>query len=83
MVAERSEEHLMSAASPEKLELQALQQRDRLHRTALELIHKVDEAKEQLSLSHNVRKHFGAAAVIASAAAFLAGYAIGKMFSNT
>ena len=42
----------MSASpSPERLEIRALQQRERIHRTALELISKVDDAKQRLTLS--------------------------------
>ena len=73
----------MNAPSPEKLELRALQQRDRLHRTALELIEKVDQTKQELSPSNNARKHFGAAAAIASALGFLFGYGVGSMFTKS
>jgi hypothetical protein len=66
----------MTTTSADSLELRALMQRDRIHRTALELIGKVDEAKEQLSLSHNVREHFGVASLFAACVTFLSGYAI-------
>jgi hypothetical protein len=62
--------------SSDTLELRALMQRDRIHRTALQLMDKVDEAKEQLSLAHNVREHFGIASLVAGGMTFLAGYAI-------
>jgi uncharacterized membrane protein len=70
----------MSAVSSDSLELRALMQRERIHRTALELIGKVDEAKAQLSLEHIVRQHFGIASLIAGAVTFLSGYAIGSAF---
>jgi hypothetical protein len=70
----------MSAAKSDSLELRALMQRDRIHRTALELRGKVDEAKERLSPAHNVREHFGAAVSIASVLTFLSGYALGTAF---
>jgi hypothetical protein len=69
-------EKLMSAipSSPEGLEQRAREQRERIHRTTLELISKVDEAKQKLTLSHNVRTHFLASALIAGAASLIAGY---------
>ena len=72
----------MSAVSSDNLELRALMQRERIHRTALELMGKVDEAKEQLSLEHNVRQHFGMASLIAGAFTFLAGYAIASALTR-
>jgi hypothetical protein len=68
----------MTATSSDSLELRALMQRERIHRTAVELMGKVDEAKEQLSLQHNVRAHFGIASLIAGTITFLSGYAIGS-----
>lgn len=67
--------------SPEILERQASEQRDRIHHTALELISKVDEAKQQLSLEHNVRKYFLTASLIACSLAFLSGYIFGELFA--
>ena len=49
---------MSASATPEKLEVQAHAQRERIHRTALELISKVDDAKQRLTLSYNVRAHF-------------------------
>ena len=73
----------MNAAMSDDLQIQALRQRDRIHQTALELIGKVDQAKEQLNLSHNVRAHFGATALLASAITFLAGYLVGAVSKNS
>jgi len=72
----------MNAATADSLELRALMQRDRIHRTAHELIGKVDQAKQQLSPPHIVRAHFGTAALVAGAATFVAGYVIGFVFSR-
>ena len=72
----------MSSATSNSLELRALMQRERIHRTALELMGKVDEAKEQLSPAHYIRAHFGVATLIASAMTFLSGCALGKCFTR-
>ena len=72
----------MSAQSADHLQLRALQQRDRIHHTALELISKVDHAKEKLSLSYNVRQHFAAAASVVAGIALLSGYALGTSFGK-
>jgi hypothetical protein len=73
----------MSASpSPERLEIRALQQRERIHRTALELISKVDDAKQRLTLSYNVRAHFAVTSVIAVSVSFLCGYAVAGMFTE-
>ena len=73
----------MSASpSPERLEIRALQQRERIHRTALELISKVDDAKQRLTLSYNVRAHLAVTSLIAVSISFLCGYAIAGMFTE-
>jgi hypothetical protein len=73
----------MSASpSPERLEIRALQQRERIHRTALELISKVDDAKQRLTLSYNVRAHFAVTSLIAVSVSFLCGYAVAGMFTE-
>jgi hypothetical protein len=83
MAAKGNEESRMSAhPSPEILEQQAAEQRSRIHHTALELISKVDEAKQQLSLEHNVRKYFLSASIIACSLAFLSGYIFGELFAS-
>jgi hypothetical protein len=74
---------IMSASpSPERLEIRALQQRERIHRTALELISKVDDAKQRLTLSYNVRAHFAVTSLIAVSVSFLCGYAVAGMFTE-
>lgn len=74
----------MSASpSAERLEVQAHEQRERIHRTTLELISKVDDAKQRLSLSYNVRRHFGVTSAVAIVIGFLSGYAIAGMFLET
>jgi hypothetical protein len=70
------------SSSPEALQLRALQQRERIHRTALELISKVKQTKEELTPSHAVRRHFGAASLIASILSLILGYTIGNTFTR-
>jgi hypothetical protein len=59
----------------EKLEQNALEQRERLERTTHELAVKVAHTKP----SYTLRKHFGRISVIASAAAFLSGWIVGAV----
>jgi len=68
--------------SPEVLEQRAVEQRERIHRTALELISKVDHAKQQLSLEHQVREHFGLASLIGCSLSVVAGYWFGSVFER-
>ncbi|MFZ0732005.1 MAG: hypothetical protein WAM79_06750 [Candidatus Sulfotelmatobacter sp.] len=72
----------MTASASARLEIRAHQQRDRLHRTALELIEKVDQVKQELSLSHNLSKHFVPASLTASFIAFLFGVGIASLFTR-
>ena len=72
----------MNAVPSDSLELRALLQRDRIHRTAVELFGKVDEAKEQFSLAHNVRAHFGIVSSLAAVLTFLSGYAMGWVLTR-
>jgi hypothetical protein len=81
ITANVAEEKVMSAipSSPESLEQRAREQRQQIHRTALELVSKIDEARQKLTLSHNVRAHFPASAVIVAAASLIAGYELTLM----
>jgi hypothetical protein len=73
----------MSASpSPERLEIRAHQERERIHRTALQLISKVDDAKQRLTLSHNVRAHFTATVLVTIALSFLCGHAVAGIFTE-
>ena len=69
-------------SSPENLEQRAIQQRERIHRTALELISKVDHARHQLSLEHHVREHFGLASLIGCSLSVVAGFWFGSVFAR-
>ena len=63
-------------SSPDSLELRAREQRQRIHQTALELISKVDDVKQKLTPSYNVRQHFLVAALIAAGIAMISGYGL-------
>ncbi len=71
-----------SPASSERLEVRAVQERERIHRTALELISKVDDARQRLTLSHNVRRHFAFASLLTICSSFFFGYAVAGIFTK-
>jgi hypothetical protein len=72
----------MSAAPIDNLQSQALEQRERLHKTALELISKVDQAKQQLSATHLVQRHFAPTSLVGAGLAFILGYAFTGLFTR-
>lgn len=72
----------MSAAPIEHLEMQASQQRERIHQTALELMSKVDETKQQYNAVHILQRNFGAASVTASLLGLMLGFAFGGAFTR-
>lgn len=66
----------------ENLELRALEQRQQLHQRATELKSKIDDTRENLSLTNQSREHFAPAAVAASLLGLVAGYAFTGMFTS-
>jgi len=72
----------MSTLPIENLELRALEQRNRLHKTADELKTKVAAAREKLNRSKNAREHFVVATVILSLLGFFSGYGLAGMFTD-
>lgn len=70
----------MSTAPVENLELRALEQRERIQRTALELVSKVDRTKQKLNVEYMVREHLGSAVAAAGTVAFLLGFAVVGIF---
>ena len=72
----------MSTLPIENLELRALEQRNRLHKTADELKTKVAAAREKLNMSKNAREHFVGATVILSLLGFFSGYGLAGMFTD-
>ncbi|HUO17001.1 MAG TPA: hypothetical protein VMX38_18605 [Verrucomicrobiae bacterium] len=72
----------MSAAPMEHLEIQASQQRERIHRTALELMSKVDETKQQYSAANILHRNFGRASAAVSVLGFLLGFVFAGAFTR-
>ena len=72
----------MSANPIDYLEIQAVQQRNQVHETIGELKDKVDAVRAKFDPRTNAREHFGAASLIVSSLAFLAGYGFAGLFSN-
>lgn len=76
----------MNEEPVEKLELRAIEERQRLHDRATELKTKLEVSRENLrenlSLEKQSREHFGPAAVMVSVAGLLAGYGITGIFTS-
>lgn len=72
----------MSAVPIENLELQASQQRERIHQTALELMSKVDETKQQYSAVNILHRNFGRASAAVSIVGFLFGFVFAGAFTR-
>jgi hypothetical protein len=71
----------MSTPSIENLELRALEQRNRLHKSAGQLRAKVQAGRERLRVSKKAREHFLGASVLLSVLGFGLGYGFGGMFT--
>jgi hypothetical protein len=72
----------MSILPVESLELRALEQRNRLHKTATELRTKVSDVREKLDISKNAREHLIGASVIVSLLGFFSGYGLAGLFTE-
>lgn len=72
----------MSPKPVDDLQLRALEQRNQLHQTVIELKHKVSETRERLDVQRNLREHFGLAAGISAGLSLLLGYGVGTMFTQ-
>jgi hypothetical protein len=72
----------MSTSSVDTLELRALEERNRLHRTAEELKTKVAITREKFDMKRNARQHFLGASIVVSALAFLWGYGLGGILTD-
>ena len=72
----------MSTQPIENLELEALEQRNRLHKSADELRAKVEAVRENLRLSKKAREHFVSAAVSVSVIGLGLGYGFAGLFTR-
>ena len=68
--------------SVENLELEALEQRNRLHKSADELRAKVETAREKLKVSKQARAHFLSASLLVSVIGLGLGYGLAGMFTR-
>lgn len=67
----------MSTQPVENLELRAIEQRNHLHETTVELKGKLTATREKFDVSRNIRQHFLGAAVAIAAVAAVSGYGLG------
>ena len=76
----------MNTQPVDKLELRALEQRNQLHRTAMELRSEVEEkiadTREKLDISRNAREHMLGASVVLGLVGLLSGYSFAGMFTR-
>jgi len=72
----------MSANPIDRLEIQALQQRNQVHDTIGELKSKVVAVRAKFDPHANAREHLLAASLILSSIGFLAGYGFAGLFSQ-
>lgn len=72
----------MSANALDRLEIQALQQRNQVHESIDELKDKVVEVRAKLDPNANAREHLLKASLIVSAIAFVAGYGFAGLFTR-
>lgn len=72
----------MSANPLDRLEIQALQQRNEVHETIDELKGKVVEVRAKLDPNANVRAHLLAASLVVSSIGLFAGYGLAGLFSS-
>lgn len=73
----------MSANPIDRLEIQALQQRNQVHETIGELKGKVVEVKARLDPAENARRHWLGASLVVSAVGFVAGYGFAGLFDRS
>lgn len=72
----------MSESKVERLELQALSERNQLHKSVAELRSQVTYARENLDPARNIRKHFLGASITASLVGFVSGYGFAGWFAR-
>ena len=70
----------MSTSPIDNLELQALEERTRLHDRAEELRAKVQSGRENLKISYQARRHFVAASLFVGVLSFTWGHYMGGYF---
>ena len=76
----------MNTQPVENLELRALEQRNQLHRTGMELRSEVQEkiaaTREKFDISRNAREHMLGASLVLGLVGLLSGYSFAGMFTR-
>lgn len=72
----------MSTQPVENLELRAIEQRNHLHQTTVELKRKITATREQFDIRRNVRQHFLGASIAAAAIGLISGYGLGGVLTR-
>ena len=72
----------MKTLPVERLELRAMEQRARLHKTADELKIKIAATRERFDISRSAREHLMGASLAVSLLGFLTGYGLAGMFTD-
>jgi len=73
----------MKTLPVERLELRAMEQRARLHKTADELKTKITATRERFDIARNAREHLMGASLAVSLLGFLTGYGLAGMFTDS
>jgi hypothetical protein len=73
----------MSANPLDRLEIEALKQRNEVHETIDELKGKVVEVRAKLDPNANARAHLLAASMVVCSIGFLAGYGLAGLFTSS
>ena len=77
-----SDKQTPPASEIERLELQALEQRNEMHASVVELKSQVHQVRHDLDPAVNLRKHFLVASAGVSLVAFIFGYGFGGLLTN-
>jgi len=72
----------MTISPVENLELEAMEQRNRLHDLADQLRVKLEATREKLSISKQAHKHFVAASLLVAVIGLGLGYGLAGMFTR-
>ena len=72
----------MTESNVENLDLQALQDRNRLHQSVTELKSQVTQVRDKLDPATNARQHFLTFSIVAALIGLLSGYRFGGAFTR-
>jgi hypothetical protein len=69
-------------ADLERLQLQAMEQRQQIHRSVTDLKFQVSQVRHDLDPANNARQHFVGTSLIAAGVCFVMGYGFGGFFTR-